>query len=190
MTDLAFDGSDLVRPRHRLLRIAFCLLVIAGLLVWGFLSLMSGIGKSVGTAVGRAITQEAADDAAQVSNMAAKAGVTPGFVPVERIQKALPTERWLPGDVAVTTGQSQVSLMATDDHVITATAESGVCFYGLSAGSATDPIVAADGLSGAGVYANSGGFVCSADQAPKSGWVKVSKSDLFHAGLTVDPGAG
>ena len=82
----------------------------------------------------------------------------------------------------------EVSINATGDHVTTASEWApGLCSYGLTVGSASDPIVAADGLSGSGVFANlvDPATSCAANTAPISGWVKVSKTDLHDAGVPV-----
>jgi hypothetical protein len=66
--------------------------------------------------------------------------------------------------------------------------QGGPCSYGLAVNSASDPIVAADGLPGPGVYFGFGeSTFCTADAASPSGWTKVSRADLFHAGVPVYP---
>jgi hypothetical protein len=83
-----------------------------------------------------------------------------------------------------------VSFIAAGDHITTATegVTGGPCSYGLAVGSTADPIVAAVGLPGPGVYSGfASNTACTANAAPTSGWTKVSRNALFQAGVPVYP---
>ena len=193
MTAFATDDTMLVRPRHRLLRILVCVAILAGLSAWGLIAVARDLDnglKAVGGAAVKVLLQSGAYNAARVSNVAHTEGIAMSAVTVAQTQQLYPTERWLPGSVAIT-GMNDVSMEVTGDHVVTVSEISGSgppCSYGLAVWSAEDPVIAADGLPGVGVYATVGqGSPCEADLAPTSQWVKVSSSDLRDAGVSVPP---
>ncbi len=193
MTAFATDDTMLVRPRHRLLRILVCVAILAGLSAWGLIAVAGDLDnglKAVGGAAVKVLLQSGAYNAARVSNVAHTEGIAMSAVTVAQTQQLYPTERWLPGSVAIT-GMNDVSMKVTGDHVVTVSEISGSgppCSYGLAVWSAEDPVIAADGLPGVGVYATVGqGSPCEADLAPTSQWVKVSSSDLRDAGVSVTP---
>jgi hypothetical protein len=86
-------------------------------------------------------------------------GIPVGQITPQALSGADPHYRWVPGTVVSTlpTGSKpnlwNVSVVAGDQHVITAVKGAyGVCSLGLDVTSASDPIVAADHLSGPGLY--------------------------------------
>jgi hypothetical protein len=187
------DATLHVQPRHRLLQVLACAVVLAGVLIglaiWGLLAGLNDLSHGLGDALSHGVIELGADDAARASNVATSEGVAFGSVTVAEVQHQVPTERWLPGSTAAVTA-NQVSMTATGDHITTATDPvTGSCSYGIAVGSTSDRIVVAYGLPGSGVFydlvihAKS----CAAELAPTSGWVKESNADLHDAGVSVPP---
>jgi hypothetical protein len=181
MTAFANGDTMLIRPgHHRLRRTLVCVAILVGLsacLIAVVRVLDTGV-RVVGGAAAQASLWSGAYNAAYVSNVAQSEGIAMGSVTVAQMQQRYPAERWLPASVA-STGVNDVSMDVTGDHVVTASEVSGhgpPCFYGLDVGSANDPVIATDGLSGVGVYSTiRQGSACEASLAPTSGWAKVTR---------------
>jgi hypothetical protein len=199
MTDLGF-APVLVQPRHRLLRVLACLVVLAVLATLGVVTVARDLGKAVDKAVtgaadgfGQALVVSGAVDAAQASDVAHSKGVVDGGVTLAEVQSRVPTVKWVSGTVP-STNLNEASVAFAGNHVTTAVAvATGLCDYGLAVTSSQDPVVAADGLPGGGVFVNSVSSAvpgCAADNAPTSGWTRASSTELHDAGVAVYPVSG
>jgi hypothetical protein len=194
MTVNADDAMISIRPRHLLLRILACVVILVGLMAWGLTVLyqdfVKGMASAVGAAMG-AVVESGAVNAADAANVAHRTGVGVGQITVAQVRNGDSTKHWVSGTVA-STGFNVVSLDAVNDHLTTAVEPAGPhdgCAYGLAVSSSNDSIVAADSLSGSGVFYT---FVvpataCVATLAPTSGWTKISNPQLQKAGLSAPP---
>jgi hypothetical protein len=196
MTDLAFEPV-LVRPRHRVVRILVCSVVLLGLVVWGVTTAGrdagNGLRSAFGQGFGTAIADSGAFNAVQVANVAHAQGIAIGSVTMAEVQRQVPSTRWVPATVA-STNLDSASLDVASDYVATATEIApGDCSYGLVVSSASAAVVAADWLPGPGVYASfpgPPGAPCAVADTQTSGWVKVSSADLSELGIQLDPVSG
>lgn len=162
----------------------------AGIGVLVYFSLHT-LGPDLGRAVGRAVGDMASQGAYEASSAASVArsqGVTYGDVTLQELQARYPKDHWL----AATTPSRptngtflNVSIEMSEDHIITAVnMGGGVCSWGLDVQASNDPIVVADGLPGAGVFAtyvvstNPSASVCDAASAPTSRWFRASPSAM------------
>jgi len=191
MTIVAADDMTLIRPRHRLFRVLACAVVLTGILIglgaWRLSASFKDFGKGLGAGLTRVIAESGGIAATQAANVASSQGVALGSVTTAQVQRHVASQLWLVGTTAVRVGD-EVSMNATGDHVTTATETvPGSCSYGLAVGLASDPIVAADGLPGSGVFYNSvvPATSCAADLAPTVGWVTVSSTLLHDVGVQV-----
>lgn len=189
MTIFAADDMTVIRPPHRLLRVLVFAVILTAILigvgVWRISASSQDFGKGLFAGLTQVIAESGGIAAAQAANVARSQGVSLGSLTMAPVQRHASNHVWLVGTSDATNG-SEVSMSATDDHVTTATPpDSGSCAYGLAVGSASDAIVAADDLSGSGVYYNSviPATSCAANLAPTSGWMKVSTNLLHDVGV-------
>jgi hypothetical protein len=199
MADFRLDPEQLRARRFRrdlTLILGLVVVVVLGLgaLLWVG---VTSLGKAVVNGVMTAQYESGAFYAAEAANVAHSEGVSPGAVTLAELQGQQPSAQWLGGSVTVAGNASgthnEVSVAVSRDHVTTATIPvvGYLCTYGLVVTSATDPVVAADGLPGTGVYSAAGlGSSCAADLAPTSGWTRVSATDLRNMGIEPPPVAG
>ncbi|HUI04579.1 MAG TPA: hypothetical protein VLZ77_13635 [Acidimicrobiales bacterium] len=175
------------RHRHGCLLGALVLLIAVPLVS---IALFNAFSRSVGNAMGQglaiAVRDSGAFAAADVARVAESRGIEAGTLTLGQVQSADTSVRWRRGNVS-STSLDVVSETTAGDHVLTSVAVTpSACIYGLAVGSASDPIVKTDGLPGVGVFRQEGvgQAGCLAEDAPTSGWVRVSAQDLHDAGVS------
>jgi hypothetical protein len=161
--------------------------VVAGLiclvlLVVGCLLLVRSFGKALVQGSFSALEQTAAATAVLANDVARANHLPDGGLTLALLKAQRPDVRWWPGGESVPTSGNQiyVSVIAEDDHVVTAV-NLGICEYGLTVAAKGDPIVSDYHLAGVGTYLGEStqpSKTCSASSAPGSGWIRADNSVL------------
>jgi hypothetical protein len=148
--------------------------LVAGLIAYGLLTLASSTGDIIGGLV------QGGSEASTAAGFATSERMPYGQLTQTELQARFSSTNWLSASTVSTYAQDQrtnVSFLATAEHVVTAVEESGgVCDWGLAVQSSSDPITTADGLFGPGVYwtvtapGTTTNPPCEASSAPKSQW--------------------
>jgi len=139
---------------------------------------VQSVGKSL-SSIGQGFEQMAqvfeiggttADAAASVA-----ASQPPGSLSAPALDVELPKYQWVDGARAVPSSSLKrsivgVNIVGTDIETAVQPAP-GLCSFGLSVTSSSDPLIAEDHLPGPGTYYQVQNVPCIADQAPTSSWM-------------------
>jgi hypothetical protein len=184
------QGSHLDKGRsHGHLVFASIALGVIGLVVLVGYLVVPLMGKDIGKGIGDPLNGlqamwQGGSEASTAAGFASSEGLTYGQLTQTQLEARFPSTNWLSASTVrtYTYGQgTNVSFLATGDHVVTAVAEkAGLCSWGLAVQSSSDPIITADGLSGPSVYwtftsattaqFSGGNPPCDASAAPTSRW--------------------
>jgi hypothetical protein len=158
------------------------------LLVVGILHLVQSFNNGMsqafsGLGQGAAVTASLADGIAKAQHIP-DGVLTPALLNAQHPDVS-PVVKWFSaGDSVppISDGQTDVSIRAEGDHVVTAMNLS-LCEYGLAVAAKNDPIIGEYHLPGIGTYlATSDGpgstNTCSANSAPSTGWTRADNSLL------------
>jgi hypothetical protein len=171
-------------PRRQPFIFALIAMAIAGLVVLGLYVSAYFALRNINPLGGFGRFVQGGNEASTAAGFAASEGLTYGQLTQTELQARFPSTSWLsPSTVSTYTNGhgTNVSFLATGDHIVTAVAESGgICAWGLAVQSTSDPIITSDKLSGSGVYYtftsaataqySGGNPPCEAGSAPTSGW--------------------
>jgi hypothetical protein len=167
-------------PRRRPFVFASIALAIAGIVVLTGGLVMYLAARDFNPLGGLDALWQGGQEASQTAGFATSEGLQYGQLTQSELHSRFPSTKWLSASTVSTYSQGErtdVSFLATGDHIITAVAErAGLCSWGLAVQSSSDPIITSDGLRGQGVYYTFTGPKmptnpqCEANGAPVSGW--------------------
>jgi hypothetical protein len=113
-----------------------------------------------------------------------------GSLTLTWLDSQLPRARWVSGSTNVPysdTARPVISVFIAGNHVVTAERlVDNSCTYGITVSSSSDPVIGAFDLPRPGSYgqlAVSSMAACSAENAPTTGWMSVSKTVLRDQSL-------
>ena len=152
--------------------VAACFVGVMALFGW-VLSVANGING-----IGRGLEQlgQSIELGGTAANAAASlaASEPPGSLSVSELNTEVPKYAWVDGATPVPTSTLRrpiVGVNIVGTSIATAVQPaSGLCSFGLSVTSRSDPVITEDHLSGPGTYYQVQNTPCVADEAPVSGW--------------------